>query len=209
MAPKLIRSILITTLAVTALAALPPMRASAANAAVDTSFPALGTFAGLLNNGQEAQLRGVYVPNILADIVVQQPADQGGFVSPRDGILTQFAAASTVGSTGLLAHNFLAGSKFTQMKYGQPVYLIYGNGRITRYVVTHTQQYQALQPESPYSNFVDLSNNRPMSSGDVFSAAYGHPGAVIFQTCIANNGVSSWGRLFIMAEPYTSPRNIQ
>lgn len=204
MAPKLIRSIFILPLLVTSLAALPQTRVYAADTTLpDTTLPALSTFVGWMTNGQAAQLRGVYVPSILADIVVQQPATDGNFVSPRQDIITQFEAASRLGSTGLLAHNFLAGAKFPQMKFGQVVYLVYGNGKTATYIVTEVHQYQALQPESPYSNFVDLSDRRSMSSSDVFAAAYGHPGAVVFQTCIAAGSEPSWGRLFIVAQPYT------
>ena len=130
MAPKLVRSILILPMIVTALAALPASRAYAADVTLPTAaLPDLATFTTWLNNGQSGQLRGVYVPNILADGVVQQPSNQATFVSPRQDIITQFEAASSLGSTGLLAHNFLAGEKFPQMKPGQLVYLVYGDGK--------------------------------------------------------------------------------
>jgi hypothetical protein len=208
MAPKLLRSVLTMTFLMTALAAMPPVRVMAADSGLpDTAFPGLGTFRTWINNGHAAELRGVYVPNILADSVVQQPENQATFVSPRDNVITQFGAASSVGSTGLLAHNFLAGSKFPALKYGQLVYLVYGDGHISVYSVRRILQYQALEPESPYSDFVDLSDGRSMSSGEVFKAAYARPGAVVFQTCIASDGNSSWGRLFVIAEPFVAARN--
>jgi hypothetical protein len=204
MAPKFFRSILILPMIVTALAALPASPAYAADVTLPNSaLPDLTTFSTWLNNGQSGQLRGVYVPNILADGVVQQPSNQATFVSPRQDIITQFDAASSLGSTGLLAHNFLAGEKFPKMKQGQIVYLVYGDGKLATFIVTEVQQYQALQPESPYSEFIDLSDGRSLSSTDVFHAAYGHPGMVVFQTCIANGDEPSWGRLFILARPYS------
>jgi hypothetical protein len=207
MAPKLIRSVLILTFLVTALAAMPSARVLAADTGLpDTAFPGLGTFRTWINNGHAAELRGVYVPNLLADSVVQQPENQATFVSPRDNVITQFSAAASVGSTGLLAHNFLAGSRFAALKYGQLVYLVYGDGRISVYSVRRILQYQALEPESPYSDFIELSSGRSMSSGDVFKAAYARPGAVVFQTCIAAEGNSSWGRLFVIAEPFVVAR---
>lgn len=205
MAPKLVRSILIVPLIVTALSAVPSMPAYAADSVVGSSLPALDTFTLSVNNGQASQLRGVYVPNVLADIVVQQPDGQANFVSPRQGVITQFSAAASLGSTGLLAHNFLAGAEFPEIQAGQHVYLVYGDGHTAEFVVSLVHQYQALQPESPYSDFIDLSDGRAMNSGEVFSAAYGHPGGVVFQTCIAHNGEPSWGRLFIVAEPYVRP----
>ncbi len=205
MAPRLIRSVLVLPILLTALAALPTAHVHAADITLpNSSLPSLSTFAGLVNNGQSALLTGVYVPNILADSVVQQPTDEATFVSTRQGIITQFGATSSLGSIGLLAHNFLAGADFPTMKYGQVVYLIFGDGRLATYVVTEVQQYQALQPESPYSQFVDLKTGRSMSSTDVFNAAYGKAGSVVFQTCIASGNEPSWGRLFIIAKPYVA-----
>jgi hypothetical protein len=204
MAPKLIRSTLILPILLTALAAVPASPAYAADVTLPSGpLPTLAAFASVLNNGQTGQLRGVYVPDILADGVVQQPANQATFVSPRQGVITQFGAASALGSTGLLAHNFLAGAQFPQMKIGQVVYLVYGDGRLAAFIVTEVQQYQALQPESPYSEFIDLTTGHSMSSTDVFNAAYGHSGMVVFQTCIANGNEPSWGRLFVIARPYS------
>jgi hypothetical protein len=205
MALKSIRSLLTLVLGLAALLALPAVRAYAADGGLpDTTFPTLAKFASSISNGQASQLRGVYVPKILADSVVQQPANQSDFVSAEPDVLTQFRAASSLGSTGLLAHDFLAGAKFVQMQYGQMIYLVYGDGRTVAYVVVHALQYQALQPESVYSNFIDLRSGRLMTSGNVFSIAYARPGSVIFQTCIAVNGISSWGRLFVIAEPYAA-----
>ena len=203
MAPRIFRTLLIATSFALVLAML-PASVHADSALPDTSLPALTTFSSWLKNGKAGLLRGVYVPGVLADGVVQQPAGQGDFVTPRQGYVTQFGAASELGSTGLLAHNYLAGAAFSLMQAGQLIYLVYGDGKTVAFMVTHRLQYQALQPNSPYSNFVDLGNRRSMTASQVFSAAYGHPGAVVFQTCIAANGVDSWGRLFVIAEPYTN-----
>ncbi len=204
MAPKLIRSLLLLSSSVLiGLAALPVARAYADGTVLPGSdLPGLIAFAGGVYNGR-SELRGVYVPNVLADDVVQQPTSDATFVSTTPEVVTQFRAASGVGSTGLLAHNYLAGTQFPLMRPGQTVYLVYGNGRTERYSVTQILKYQALQPESPYSNFVDLRDGRSMSATDLFNAAYGRPGDVVFQTCIAANGDPSWGRLFIVAEPYS------
>ncbi len=202
MAPKFIRTLSIVILLATAFLALPAPHVYAASShPADAALPALDTFAGSLKNGQASQLRGVYVPDILADTVVQQPANQADFVSPRQNIITQFSSATTLGSTGLLAHNFLAGAKFSQMQAGQTVYLVYGDGRTAAFTVTTILRYQALQPNSVYSDFKDLSSGRTVSASSLFSTTYGRRGAVVFQTCINSNGLSTWGRLFVIASP--------
>lgn len=202
MAPKFIRTLSIVILLATAFLALPtPSVYAAGSHPADASLPALDTFAGSVKNGQAGQLRGVYVPDILADTVVQQPANQADFVSPRQNIITQFSSATTLGSTGLLAHNFLAGAKFSQMQPGQTVYLVYGDGRTAAFTVTTILRYQALQPNSVYSNFKDLTSGRTVSASSLFSTTYGRRGEVVFQTCITSNGLSTWGRLFVIASP--------
>ena len=59
----------------------------------------------------------------------------------------------------------------------------------------------ALEPNNPYSNFVDLSNNQVLNAVDLFMEVYANEGTVVIQTCIEKNGEPSWGRLFIQAVP--------
>ena len=210
MAPKMIRSLFIIPSILIAMAALPAVRVRADDIALpETGFPSLRSFVALMNNGHPGELRGVYAANLFADVVVQQPSNDGTFVSTAPRVITQFGPAATIGSTGLLAHNYLAGEKFARLVPGDLVYLVYGSGRTMAYVVTGALKYQALSPESPYSNFIDLSSGMLMSASTVFSVVYGRPGDVVFQTCIEANGNPSWGRLFIVAEPYIQTRNLQ
>lgn len=206
MAPKLIRSLSVFATLLSTFVAL-PVRGDG-DGRHGTDFPRPPALASW-TNGDADELRGVYVPDILMDDVVQQPGRDATYVSSDPDVLTQFDAANSVGSTGLLAHNYLAGARFSLLDRGQMIYLVYGNGRMAAYVVTQALQYQALQPESPYSNFVNLSNGHTMSASDVFTAVYGRPGDVILQTCIDADGNPSWGRLFVVAEPFIPRRNVQ
>jgi hypothetical protein len=169
--------------------------------AAGRDLPALVEFAHQLENGHPGQLRGVYAAGLFAHVVVQQPADNPTFVSPRKSILTQFSSASDLGSTGLLAHNYLAGTAFGRIRAGQILYLIYGDGRTQRYSVRQLFRYQARQPESEQSDFTDLENGTHLTSYALFRLMYGRPGALVLQTCIAADGIDSWGRLFVIAEP--------
>jgi len=167
------------------------------------NLPLLNVLVSQVKNGQSDQLRGVYIPEILATPVVQQPAGNDEFVSPRQNILTQFGLASQFGSTGLLAHNNLAGASFSQLKADQKIYLIYGDGQISAFVVTKILRYQALEPDSTSSKFIDLNTNDSLKASEVFSKVYNRQGQVIFQTCISAGDELSWGRLFVIAEPYS------
>ncbi len=108
--------------------------------------------------------------------------------------------ASSYGSIGMLAHNYLAGASFASLGSGKEIDVIYGDGKVVKYTVSSIRKYQALSPTSMYSDFKDLSNpSKTLSVSDVFYATYGKSGALVLQTCISNNGNASWGRLFVIA----------
>ena len=160
----------------------------------------LAVFASTVIDGQAGVLRGVYVPEVLALRVIQQPA-ANFYVDLTPGIATQFTAASANGVTGLLADNVSSGTQFYGLAPGQTVSLIYGDGTVRRYVVTSLDRFQALNPTSPYSEFVNLTSGARLSSTELFTQMYAGGDKVTFQTCIAQDGVMSWGRLFVTAVP--------
>ena len=169
----------------------------------DKNLPALYTFANELRNGQSGEVRGVYIPEIMAAPVIHQPDGNNQFVSSMKNTLTQFDLASQFGSAGFLAHNYLAGQSFSLLEINQIFYLVYGDGQTSMLVVTEILRYQALEPTSTFSEFVDLQNNHHMTTAETFSKVYDRPGQIILQTCIAMGDVSSWGRLFVIAEPFS------
>jgi hypothetical protein len=170
-------------------------------------IPVLMDFSNSVQNGQAGVLRGVYTEDVLALPVVQQPAGSPGFVSGYDGLVTQFGMAAQFGTIGLLAHNHLAGRSFSGLEVGQTVRLVYGDGRIERFIVTEVLEYQALQPTSPYSSFRDLASEEVLSAQQMFQRVYQGEHHLTFQTCIDAEGNPSWGRLFVIAEPDTEHYN--
>jgi len=173
------------------------------------ALPNFSDFSQTVQNGQADVLRGVYVADALALPVVQQPAGNPGYVSNYDGQVTQFSMASQFGNLGLLAHNHLAGKSFSQLSVGQEVRMIYGNGRVEYFVITEILQYQALQPTSVRSAFRDLATEETITAEQLFKRVYTGDRHVTFQTCIEANGISSWGRLFIVATPKTQSPNFE
>jgi hypothetical protein len=165
------------------------------------SLPSFADFSRFVQNGNSKVLRGVYVPDVLALPVVQQPEGHAYYVSNHDGEATQFSIASQYGNIGLLAHNTLSGRFFSQLSVGQQVYLVYGDGRVEDFVVAHTLRFQASEPESISSSFRNLNRDETLSAGELFSRAYDGERHLVFQTCIEANGNTSWGRLFIIALP--------
>jgi hypothetical protein len=162
----------------------------------------LDEFVSTVQTGEVGVLRGIYVPEVLAGRIVPQPEDDPSFVSTNENTLTQFRLASQAGSTGLLAHNYLAGRDFFKVGEGQIFYLVYGDGHTETFIVTQILRFRALDPENIWSSFIDLEQGGLFSASDLFSKIYDRPGRVILQTCIQVGGEASWGRLFIIAEPY-------
>ena len=167
------------------------------------SLPTFADFSKSVQNGDAKTLRGVYVTDVLALPIVQQPADNAGYVSTTDGVITQFGMASKYGNVGLLAHNHLSGKLFSQLTAGQEVRIVYGDGRTETFVITEALHFQALQPTSPYSSFRNVDQNETLSAEQMFKRVYFGDRHVTFQTCINANGIPSWGRLFVIAIPKT------
>jgi hypothetical protein len=164
-------------------------------------LPSFANFSQSLQNGETDTLRGVYVRNVLALPVVQQPANDPYYVFNRNGEATQFSIASQYGNIGLLAHNNLSGKFFSDLAIGQEVRLLYGDGKVEYFVITELLRFQALEPESITSTFRSLDGEEILSAGEMFNRAYVGERRVVFQTCIAANGDPSWGRLFVIALP--------
>jgi len=161
----------------------------------------LERFVNSVKNGEAGQVRGVYVSGALALPVIQQPADDPAFVSEKNGEVTQFQSAAFNNITGLLAHNYLSGSEFYELKTGQIVNIVYGNGAIRRYRINEISRFQKLEPNSLRSDFIDLQTGEKVSTAQVFNRYYNGDHKVTFQTCLENEGLSNWGLVFIVAQP--------
>lgn len=165
--------------------------------------PSLAEFTRSVQNGQKDVLRGVYVENVLALPIIQQPASNAGYVSNNDNEVTQFRMAANYGNIGLLAHNHLSGKSFSRLTLGQEVRLVYGDGRVETFVIVEVLEYQALQPTSPYSSFKNFKRDETLTAEQMFKRVYFGDRHITFQTCIEANGDLSWGRLFVIAVPKT------
>jgi hypothetical protein len=164
-------------------------------------YPGLTEFAARVLNGQADQLVGVFVPGVMSLPIRQQPVGQPDYVDREQNIVTQFSLPSKYGSTGLLAHNYLSGNYFFHLKASDNVVLVYGDGRLEHYRISTIKSFQALKPNSPFSEFVDLANPNGgvISSADLFNQVYTTSHQLVFQTCIDNYGEPSWGRMFVIA----------
>ena len=130
--------------------------------------------------------------------VIQSPSN---YATDKLDAVTQFKLAGQYGTLGLMAHNTKAGRYFDQLKTGDSILVIYAD-RNQEYKITTIERYQALEPLSVYSEFVSLGDSSKFRAGDLFMRIYGAKDKrLVLQTCIAANGNTSWGRLFIIAYP--------
>jgi len=168
---------------------------------VSSTLPRLNTFIENLKDGEANVLRGIYIPNVMAFSIQQQPNGNPGYVSSIDSVVTQFSAASKAGNVGLLAHNQLAGKSFSEIKQGDQIILVYGDGHTEVFIAENLQRYQALDPLSPYSQFKELESQTTLTAEELFKTVYAGEYHLTLQTCIENEGNLSWGRLFVIAKP--------
>jgi len=165
------------------------------------SLPSLDSFVSSVQDGQVNVVKGVYVNSVLALQVVQQPEGNAAFVSSQSNVATEFSLARIYGVTGLLAHNSLGGKDFFKLNVGQTVQIVMGDGTLRAYRIESIASYQALEPNSTTSDFLDLTSGQVLDAADIFSLYYMGGDHVTFQTCIARDGIGSWGRLFVIAVP--------
>jgi hypothetical protein len=177
----------------------------------NAKYSSLEEFISTVETGDSTTIVGVYTPFFTLP-VIQQPSSQPDYVSLNDGELTEFILPKKYGSVGLLAHNYLSGFNFFYLKKGQDILLVYGDGSLKHYKITDIQAYEALKPNSPFSNFVDLTgsgqNKQTLTSADLFNRVYTTPNRVVFQTCIEKENEPSWGRFFVIADLVAEPINI-
>jgi hypothetical protein len=144
----------------------------------------------------------VYVEGLFALKVVTQPAGDVGYVSTDPGTTTLFQLTDP-SVTGLLAHNVLDGAKFLDLKPGQIIRLIYGDGSIRSYQVEGMREFQRLDRSNLQSDFIETQTNTQMTSQQVFDWFYTGSPHLTLQTCVAKDGLLDWGVRFIVAFPIT------
>jgi len=170
-------------------------------------LPTLSEFTATVMNGNTSQVVGVYVPEKFALPIVQQPSSNPAYVPNQRGVAAQFGMAADYNTIAFLAHNTLSGEEFFKLERFQEVNIIYGDGSQQTYVVTSLAHYQALSPNSPHSNFlnIDKPEEPTLSASEVFTRIYMPGKRVVFQTCIQSGNEASWGRLFVTAVPQEKP----
>lgn len=133
--------------------------------------------------------------------VVDQPSGKPGYISSISNTATNFQLASRYGNIGLIAHNYLGGRIFNDLKIGDKIYIMDGFGRKKNYRVIEMLRYQAVNPRSTRSNFINLENKQLCTATDVFKRVYTGKHHLVLQTCIKKGKNQEWGRIFIIAQP--------
>lgn len=172
---------------------------------VDTStndkVAALKQFVDSVIDGESGTIRGLYTEDVFGYPVIQQPSSKPAFVSEINDVVTEFAMASQYGTTGMLAHNYLAGTAFFSLEVEDFIQVVYGDGSIKEYKVVDVLSFQALSPDSASSSFLNLETGETLTSTQLFKQVYTGSHHLTLQTCIEKGSEDSWGRLFVIAEP--------
>jgi hypothetical protein len=161
------------------------------------AMPELKSFVERVKNGDANILRGVYVQDVMAYPIIQQPGGDSKYVSTHAAVVTQFDMAARMGNVGLLAHNNLAGASFFKLVEGSQIALVYGDGRTETFVVEKILKYEVVAR----GVYKDIKTQQTLDTGEVFDIAYGGEYHLTLQTCIENEGNFSWGRMFVIAKP--------
>jgi hypothetical protein len=165
----------------------------------------LNDFVNSIKNGERNTVVGIYVPGKLALPIGQQPKGNAGYVTREPEKATQFAMASRFSTVGILAHNDLAGAKFSALQIENYAVVVYGDGHLAYYIIDEIEKFQALSPTSTFSDFINMDNpDDRLTAGELFAKVYGAGNRLVLQTCIAAHGDPSWGRMFIIGRPAPS-----
>jgi hypothetical protein len=109
-------------------------------------------------------------------------------VSEAPDTVTQFELSRNL---TFLAHNYLAGEYFRNLKIGDAVQVGYDN-----YYVTEITGYQTVK-----TDYFNLDSGQKLTETEIsYIYYYMRPETLVLQTCIERYGNSEWGRLFIRAE---------
>jgi hypothetical protein len=169
---------------------------------IEKTVPLFDQFIQDIKTGEKNKIVGLWVDGKMALTVVYQPTSNPGFVSSLDNVATYFLLPyKKAGNYGMLAHNYLAGRFFFDMTTGDIIQVVFGDGDYQDFEVVDIKEYQALQPNSPRSDYVDLVSGAQLTANNLFYEVYMGDFHTTLQTCIAQGFEESWGRRFVLAPP--------
>jgi hypothetical protein len=172
-----------------------------AGASENGGLPDFSDFLYSVAGGKPDIVRGVFVPDVMAYPVVQQPEEDPSAVTENHGEVTQFRLAARHKIIGLLAHNTLAGASFSGLRIGQEIRIIYGDLHVKYFIVNQMSRYKVISSEGRNIGYMDLRTNTIYNTQELFNMYYEGEAHLTFQTCISLGGNTSWGRLFVTGIP--------
>ena len=82
------------------------------------------------------ELVGLFAPDNFEFKIIQQPLNHPEYVSEQEDSLTEFSLAKSETSTGLLAHNYLAGKHFSNLEIDDLLITISADKTISIFLLT-------------------------------------------------------------------------
>ncbi len=143
----------------------------------------------------------VFAPRVFEFQVIQQPENEDGYVSPVPEIVTQYRLPTQEGVAALIAHNYLAGRKFYELKPGAQIWLFFDDHSARSYRITQISKFRKVSPALLTSDLVDLVDQTTLTSNQAYDRFYTGAQHLTLQTCLEGNGRLDYGLMFVVAEP--------
>jgi len=154
-------------------------------------------------NGNPSEVVGAIVEGLFISPVVQQTANEMGWVSDAYNTLTSLQTARQTGDIGLAAVQQQLGEKFFAFDLGQTILILMGDGAFLIFQVDSAIQFQTIDPENPSSDLINLNTNEVYTINALEQYLYNGSNRLVFQTNIIRDGIDQWGRLIVIATPVT------
>lgn len=137
----------------------------------------------------------VYISGVL-DLKVEPQLNGDNLEITNDPeIVNQYSLAKG-GTVALMAHNYLAGQYFYQIREGDVVLLDFRDGHSRKYVVTDIIEFQRLN-----LLFISTETLQVYSERQFLNTFFQSRDYLVFMTCLEKSGNVSWGVTLFIALP--------
>jgi len=157
-----------------------------------------GQYGGWVLGSEVYRPLPVLLEGPFGSLEVRYQGGEYGYVADMRGAVTLFQAAWEDGSLGFLAHNYLAGAAFYELRAGNLLRVTAADGSARWYLVRETMVYTAIDPGEWWTDVIDEDGMR-WSQEEVYAGLYERQGWVVLQTCWGVGRYAGWW--FAVAEP--------
>lgn len=126
-----------------------------------------------------------------------------GVVTSVSGLVSEVTSDETFDSIAIEAHSPAGeGKRFVEFVMGQEIVLVKGDGSYERFQINKIDAYQVMDLKNLAGDYRHVETNETLSGREVFSKMFRQNPShtLIMQTCLQQDDIAGWGRLFIRAK---------